>query len=182
MRLPWWTKGLAVSLAATMAILGCAGTGGNDGPSGGGEVGQSASGPPEGTTLLFPDSNAVALEWASGITTPLTETLMDDAEFTARWNEAMSVQTPAPPSPSIDFESESVILVAQGQKPSTGHRIQIDSALWRSDRVDVYVTAASPDPTTCMTGAAISNPIHMVRIPRTDLPIRFHLDSIIQTC
>ena len=164
-------------------VLGCSGggTAGNDGPGG---RGQSASDPAEGNKLLFTESSSVALEWASGITTPGTEILTDEASFTKRWNEAMSVQVPPPPppSPSIDFGQEMVILAAQGEKPSTGHRIQVDSAIWRSDRVDVYVTSASPDPATCMTGAAMSQPIHMVRMPRTDLPISFRIDSIIQPC
>ena len=180
------TPGFWLCLAALLSVWGCPGAGGaregagsNDGP-GAGDSPTVAL--PDSTLLVFAESSFVLFEWTSGVVAAATEALTDSAAFVERWDEAVSVRVPAPTAPSIDFEQELVLLAAQGEQPSTGYRIQLDSAVWRSDRVDVYVTAASPDPATCMTGAAITSPIHMVGMPRTDLPIRFRIDSIIQNC
>ena len=176
------TPAVWLRLAALLSIWGCpggAGAGSDDGP-GAGDSPTVAL--PDSTILVFAESSFVLFEWTSGVAAAATEALTDSAAFVERWDEAVSVRVPAPAAPSIDFEQESVLLAAQGEQPSTGHRIQLDSAVWRSDWVDVYVTAASPDAATCLTGAAISNPIHMVRWPRTALPIRFRIDSIVQSC
>ncbi|MCC6552377.1 MAG: protease complex subunit PrcB family protein [Polyangiaceae bacterium] len=104
--------------------------------------------------------------------TAAAQLVIDDAATWQRvWREHTANQIPGPPAPAVDFGRERVVAVFAGEKPSSGHAVDIVSVATRQagERapVEVVVTVRSIEPPP---GAAvldvITSPYHMIAISR----------------
>lgn len=104
----------------------------------------------------------------SGIRTPLRQIVRDAASWAALWRRHA-----ATPPPSVDFLTQSVLAVVQGERPTGGHAVEI-VAMQRSEasQLLVLVQETAPGPDDIVT-QALTSPYHFVAIPRWDGAVVF---------
>ncbi len=101
-------------------------------------------------------------------------------EFSNFWKRLTARVLPGqwvPPPPEIDFSKEMIVVVAMGQRPTSGYWTIIDGACEVDGQVEVFVS--NVEDVTC-TGQmmTVTYPADAVRLPRTDLPIAFRETQI----
>lgn len=84
------------------------------------------------------------------------------------WSLHQSHTLPPPEPPEVDFEGEMVIAAVDGGQPSGGYSFEIDAIAEAHGRLVVDVTRRVPGE-GCITTAALTQPYHIVRVPRSDL-------------
>ncbi|HEX5869362.1 MAG TPA: protease complex subunit PrcB family protein [Longimicrobium sp.] len=103
------------------------------------------------------------------------------AEWEQAWRRMWKNHSPVPAAPAVDFEREVLVLAAMGTRSSGGYRVQVQHAAAHPDHVVVRVIETSPGG-GCVTTAALSEPVDVARLPRTDLPIRFRVVETVHEC
>ncbi len=73
---------------------------------------------------------------------------------------------------AIDFSKKSVIIAIDDVRNTTGFTIKVTEVLPKSKNVEVVVKKQGPKPTD-MVGMAITQPIHIITINKTDKKILF---------
>jgi hypothetical protein len=73
-----------------------------------------------------------------------------------------------------------VVIAAMGRFPSTGYDVFVDSV--RRTQSDVLVYVRSVSPKGCTVGELETQPIDIVRVPRSALPPRFVESSEEERC
>lgn len=95
----------------------------------------------------------------SGIHTERRQVIRDSATWQSVWSEIFSDVTPQPALPNVDFSTDMVLLVAQGDQATGGFGIFIDGAAMTLDgTLIVAVTSASPGP-GCINTQQITQPV-----------------------
>jgi hypothetical protein len=84
-------------------------------------------------------------------------------------------------SPPIDFAREVIVFAAMGTRPSGGFAIEIVRAVPAGGVFDVVVTERSAG-AECATPAAVTEPAAAVRVPRSDLPVRWIERTVVSSC
>jgi hypothetical protein len=120
-------------------------------------------------------------EHSSGHADPARRVITDATGFQAAWDQAYARRGQRPPLPVIDFSREAVILASLGTRSTGGYTIDIDSVRAGSTVLEVFVRTTSPGP-TCGATAALTQPVVMVALPRTRLPVRFEEDARLTNC
>jgi hypothetical protein len=133
------------------------------------EAGTAAVEVPEGAVQLATQdvSQEVAQYLYTGIRDRRRLFIDDAASWTALWAEVTAPYQPPPPLPAIDFNTESVIVAAMGQRHSGGYAIAIESVHEADGKVYVTVREQSPG-SACVVTGALTAPVAAVRIPRRD--------------
>jgi hypothetical protein len=108
----------------------------------------------------------------SGIRDSQRVVIRDSAAWQRYWADINRPFFPSPAIPTVDFSREIVLLAAMGTRPSGGFIIRIDSATVDSARLVVQVTQIVPGK-GCAVPAVVTQPVDMVRIPNTSLPVAF---------
>ena len=94
-----------------------------------------------------------------------------------RWRKVWrSLTAGAEPRPPIDFSRHMLLVASQGRQPSSGHRLRITSVGTPGGVLIVDVTEVSPGK-GCPAGGVLTSPYHVVRVRRTDTPVRFFAPS-----
>lgn len=94
-------------------------------------------------------------------------------EIEPRLSRDESMRQPFP-LPRIDFSRYTLIVVALGDRPSSGYGVSIYSVSEDQFHVDVSAFELRPD-TDCVVLAVLTHPIALVLIPRTDKEVRVHV-------
>lgn len=130
-------------------------------PPGAGDAGQ-----PVTATSLYRERN-------SGLDQPVRCVVRHAEEWAALWAaiRRRHRESPPAPPPAVDFESSMVLVAGMGARSSTGWGIGITGV--RRTESGVTATVLRSTPGRCPVGAAFTQPVHVVSIPRTDTPIRF---------
>ncbi len=85
------------------------------------------------------------------------------------WGQHTSLITPPPDPPAVDLTQEMVLVSLAGYRPSGGNSIQITSVEEKACHLEVSVFETfSP-----IAIAAITNPFHIVAVPRSLKEVRF---------
>jgi hypothetical protein len=108
----------------------------------------------------------------SGIPDSQRVVIRDADAWRRYWTVIHRPFIPPPPVPDVDFSREMILLAAMGSRPSGGFVIRIDSATTDSARLLVQVTKIVPG-RGCAVPAVVTQPIDLVRLPLTPLPIAF---------
>jgi hypothetical protein len=74
--------------------------------------------------------------------------------------------------PRIDFSRQMLLVASQGRQPSGGHLLRITGVEASGGALLVDVTEVSPGE-GCITAGVITSPYHVVRVTRSDKPVRF---------
>ncbi|WP_075341306.1 protease complex subunit PrcB family protein [Tenacibaculum agarivorans] len=73
---------------------------------------------------------------------------------------------------TIDFSKKSVIVAIDSVRNTTGYTIKINEVLSKNKTLDIVIKRTGPKPTD-MVGMAITQPIHIITINKTDKKIIF---------
>jgi protease stability complex PrcB-like protein len=132
------------------------------------------------TQPLAPDSAATPVPVVrllftsySGLIEPQRLVVRDPAAWAEVWTAIWRSHSPLPELPQVDFAREMLVVVALGARPNGGYGILVDSAIATADDVDVWIRAISPGP-SCVVTTAVSQPVDIARLPRSDGVLRFH--------
>lgn len=118
---------------------------------------------------LVPSTDDVVLQ--TSVSLPKQELILrEPARWQLRWQEAHLGRSAVPPVPTIDFDRDMLVLIAAGTQPSLTVRVEVDSAVVRSEGIVVYAAIVSPG---CI-GLGIGSPAVAVRFPRHDVEPFFH--------
>ena len=86
-----------------------------------------------------------------------------------------------PPLPEIDFAREMLIVVALGSRPTGSYGIIVDGAYEREKQLEIVVRSMSPGK-GCFTTQAFTQPVDIVRLVKTKLPVVFRETEIVNEC
>jgi hypothetical protein len=129
--------------------------------------------PPE--LALFP------YRTSTGITTRERMIVTDQATWAQVWTDIVKNHSPTPGPPTVDFDRETIVVAAMGQRSSGGYVITIDSSGVEGNTVVLTVTERSPGP-TCGTTAALTAPVALARILRPRATVRFVEKTAVTDC
>lgn len=109
----------------------------------------------------------------SGLRQPVRTVVRTNDAWTEIWAAIQQGTNPVPPVPAIDFGTEMVIVVAMGEQRSTGYVITIERVSEAGGGgIDAVVHTRRPG-NGCVVGAALTQPLDIVRVPRRDGAVRF---------
>lgn len=157
--------------SCVLAMSGCVSSGGEDG---------SQPEPPMSVQQL---DSALASYYrhSSGYPDSARLVIKTADEWARVWNRIVSNHGPKPPVPEIDFAKEMVLVAAMGTRATGGFSIEIEAVDRDSSSITASVRKRSPG-NTCGTTAALTAPVAIVRIPRSDKPVRFVEENIATSC
>jgi hypothetical protein len=99
-----------------------------------------------------------------------------------RWRKVWrSLTAGAEPRPPIEFSRLRLLVASQGRQPSSGHRLRMTSVGGPGGVLIVDVADVSPGK-GCLSGVVLTSPYHVVRVPRTDIPVRFFRHPRVKRC
>ncbi|MFQ5934653.1 MAG: protease complex subunit PrcB family protein [Dehalococcoidia bacterium] len=150
----------------------------------GDEQGQGPGSPAGDTEESGAASTLLETIWLSdfpsfGFQEPAYLVIQNEDDWLALWQRAAALElTP----PSVDFETQTVLVAALGRVPSTGYTIQIKSVVpdeTGGHLVSVEISLPGKD---CVVGPAFTDPVHMVSIPKSDGPFQFETQQVVYAC
>jgi hypothetical protein len=115
---------------------------------------------------------SILQEQYTGVRDPMRTVLKDGSALADFWRTAYATRGEAPELPSVNFNSEMVVVAALGSRSSGGYTVHLDSARINSGVLEIIVRSVSPGP-TCGTTGAITDPVAAAAMPRSQLPVRF---------
>ena len=118
---------------------------------------------------------------SSGILKPLRVVIRDRDAWLELWKQLSSQQSPPPPLPEIDFSREMLIVVAMGQRNTGGFGIIVDGVYKRYKKLEVVVKSISPG-NNCMTTQALTQPVDIVRVQKSDYSVVFRETDVTNDC
>lgn len=117
----------------------------------------------------------------SGFEKPVRIVVSTQPAWETAWRTIWQNASPVPPAPAVNFDTHVVLLAAMGMRSSGGYRIQVHAAAGRGDHLGVRVVETSPG-ASCFTTAAITQPVDIVKLPRTEFPIRWETEQVVHEC
>ena len=117
----------------------------------------------------------------SGISDQQRIVVRDSATWANLWPRIVGSHSPRPPVPVVDFATEMLLVVSMGTRSSGGYIIAIDSVSMASDTLRALVREQSPGP-RCGTTAALSAPVALARIDRSEQPVVFRTREVVRDC
>ena len=105
----------------------------------------------------------------SRITTQRTVAVRTQARWKQIWRQ---LHRPAKKLPKVDFAKRTVLVVTQGEKPTSGYAIRIERVVLDGGELTLHVVETEPDPASgCVFLQVITHPYHIVSIRRTNRPL-----------
>ena len=117
----------------------------------------------------------------SGIYESLRIVISDAKAWRKVWEQIHTPFSPQPPLPEIDFSRELVVVVALGTRPTGGYGIIVDRAYQRDNRLEIIVRKQTPGK-TCGTTQAITQPVDIARVPKTERLVVFRETEVVHEC
>jgi hypothetical protein len=108
----------------------------------------------------------------TGFSEPARMVVRNSRQLADVWANTFLARSEHPHIPRIDFFKETILVAAQGGRPSSGYDISIDRVSSKDGVILVDVTTSGPD-RGCPVLAVITSPVVMVRIPRTEARVEF---------
>ena len=116
----------------------------------------------------------VLAESRSGLASARREVVRDAASWARLWAEIHDERSPAPPLPAVDFAREMLVVAALGTRPSGGYSVAVQKVVVHGDTLDVSVLESCPARDAMVT-MALTQPVHVVRLPRIVGTPAFHV-------
>lgn len=108
----------------------------------------------------------------SGIRDERRVVIRDGAAWASLWAEHVAGRTPPPQLPAVDFSREMVLGYFWGEKPTSGYGVEITEVVQTAQGLLVRVEVSFPRPGAPVL-QVLTQPYHLVRLPRSDLPVEF---------
>ncbi len=148
------------------------------------------------TLLLFAGVAAPSRDWrdvevgrpawfthrhSSGIDRPLSAAIRTERDWHRFWSELNARSGPWRPAPVIDFRQDMLLVAAMGQRPTGGFAIRIASVARAG--LDLLVTAVRTSPgRRCDTTQALTQPVDIVIVPRSERNVRWRFRDEVTRC
>jgi len=97
------------------------------------------------------------------------------------WQKITAKTWPAPALPEVDFDNYMLLARFMGERTSGGYRVEFVVVLEAEEKVYAAVLETSPGP-DCLVTAAMTQPYHVVQIPRTKKEIVFNILETVRRC
>lgn len=156
-------------IAATALVLACAR--------------QEATEPPVGSATQLPVERVDTLvrELNTGVTERKRDVIRSQEEWGAFWARVYAPLRPVPELPAVNFEESVIVVASMGERSSGGYAIDVDEVEQTDAGLRVVVRETSPG-ASCMTTAALTQPVVAVRVPRTEGDIVFEERRSVLDC
>jgi hypothetical protein len=103
------------------------------------------------------------------------------ADWQRYWSAVHASVSPLPPILPVDFRSQSVIALSEGQQRTGGYGLNVTSIM--SGPQGTSVTVKEHIPTTgCTVTQAVSNRYFIVRTEKLTAPVSFHINKDYRKC
>jgi hypothetical protein len=122
-----------------------------------------------------------SLTYYSGLDHPERTVVRDEIAWREVWAAIWRGHSPEPPLPQVDFAQEMLVVVALGERLTGGFGIFADSAFTDNEQFVIQVRTIAPGP-RCFTTQALTQPVDVARVPRTELAIRFREQPEVHDC
>ena len=116
----------------------------------------------------------IVAESHSGLVSARHEVVRDAASWSRLWAEIHEQRSPAPSLPAVDFTREMLVVAALGTRPSGGFSVAVQKVVVHGDTLDVSVLESCPARAAMVT-MALTQPVHVVRLPRIVGTPSFHV-------
>jgi hypothetical protein len=137
---------------------------------------------PRGASRVPEDQvQTLVQEVASGIDARRRGVVRTADEWSAFWSEVYAGRDPVPERPDVDFDQNMVIVAAMGTRPSGGYLVAFETIGRTGADYHVVVRETSPG-RSCMTTAALTQPVVAVRVARSDGNVSFIERTTTQRC
>lgn len=104
------------------------------------------------------------------------QAITDAGTLTSVWQQ---VSADAPPA--VDFTRDMVVLVASGEHRSGGYSVVVTGV--EQDAANMYVQVQLRSPgDACVVSEALTQPYHIVLLPRSELPVQFEIQHETIAC
>ena len=118
---------------------------------------------------------------SSGLSERERIVVRDPDTWTALWPRIVGSHRPMPGPPAVNFSREMLVVASMGTRATGGYTIMIDSVSAGSGRLLVFLREQSPGP-RCGVTAALTAPVALGRLDRSDLPVSFVTESVVRDC
>jgi hypothetical protein len=107
------------------------------------------------------------------------QVVRDTVEWQRAWSETRRTSTDSAPPP-VDFSKNMVVIAGMGVVPATGYELFVDSV--RSVEWGTLIFVRSTSSTGCSEGGMTAEPVDIVRVPKTTLPVQFVESTEVHRC
>jgi hypothetical protein len=129
----------------------------------------------------FDWSTRATFRFNSGIREARYEAVRDVAGWRGLWDLVTAGKGPAPLFPHVDFGRQMILVAAVGQRPTTGYSVEIQSV--RQSGPDLVATVIRTSPgRRCGTGAAVTQPADIVKMPASSRRVRWNMIDRVTNC
>lgn len=108
----------------------------------------------------------------SGLTDPVRTAIRDEGAWRSYWQRIEGDRAAWETAPKPDFSKDMLVLAAAGTKPTTGYSLRVLDAKKTSQEITVTVVELTPG-ARCVVAASTTAPVIVVKLARSDLPVRF---------
>jgi PrcB C-terminal len=113
--------------------------------------------------------HSIAQGTTSGIVAPQALVIQSAPAWQELWRQHARLGRFPPP---IDFATDLVVGIFLGQQPTAGYRVQVVRVEEGDSGVRVIYQVHNPPPDATVA-QVLTQPFHLIRMPRLGLPIRF---------
>jgi PrcB C-terminal len=117
----------------------------------------------------------------SGFDQPSSKVIQDQTTWEDTWDTIMSFLLDPPPPPQVDFTNYILLAHFMGQKGSGGYEVEFSRVIEGANKITATVREISPGP-ECLTPAMMTEPYHVVQIPKTDKYVQFTVEKETHHC
>jgi hypothetical protein len=117
----------------------------------------------------------IARGYNSGITERESVLITSSDEWADHWRRHASIFVPPPDPPPVDFASGAVVAVHLGERRTGGYSVRVADARLENGELKVTAVESRPAP-GAITTQALTQPYHMVRLPRVAPGTRLRVD------
>jgi hypothetical protein len=107
------------------------------------------------------------------------EVVRNPVEWRRAWSETRRGSTDSAPPP-VNFSKHMVVIAGMGVVPATGYELFVDSVTSLEWGTLIFVRSTSS--TGCSEGGMTAEPVDIVRVPRTTLPVQFVESTEVHRC
>jgi hypothetical protein len=107
------------------------------------------------------------------------QVVRNPVDWRRAWSETRRAATDSAPPP-VDFSKHMVVIAGMGVVPATGYELFVDSVTSVEWGTLIFVRSTST--TGCSEGSMTAEPVDIVRVPKTRLPVQFVESTEVHRC
>ncbi|MCC7331671.1 MAG: protease complex subunit PrcB family protein [Flavobacteriales bacterium] len=117
----------------------------------------------------------------SGIIEPLRIVIQDEEAYNKIWSSIWSHYSETVEKPKINFDEETLILVASGMKNNSGYHVEISQVLSQKNGIVVKIKETTPN-SKCNYSQVVTYPYELISIKKNSGKYTFISESVVGDC